>query len=83
MMTATKITPAEEIFCMFKLNKEGSFMTSLIEIIFKGDIHNQAKIAKGYPELVEVCQRFGNERGYWQDLVERWNQEYPTHKLYA
>ena len=83
MMTATKISPAEEIFCFFKLGKEGSFMTSLINVIFKGDVHNQAKIAKGYPELVEVIQRYGSERGYWKDLVNRWNEEYPTHKLYA
>jgi hypothetical protein len=82
-MTATKITPAEEIFCMFKLNMEGSFMTTLITTIFKADIINQTKLSKGFPELVEVCQRFGNERGYWPDLVERWNQEYPNRKLYA
>jgi len=77
------ITSAEEVFCMFKLNLEGSFMTSLIHTIFKGDIINRAKLAQGYPELVEVCNRYNNERGYWDDLVERWNIKYPTHKLYA
>jgi hypothetical protein len=79
----TKITPAEEIFCMYKLGMEGSFMTSLIETIFRGDIVNQAKLAKGYPELVEVIIKYSTEKGYWFKLVERWNQEYPTHKLYA
>ena len=84
-MTTTQIniTSAEEIFCFYKLGKEGLFMTSLIETIFKGDDNNQAKIAKGYPELVEVVQRYGNEKGYWEDLVDRWNQEYPLLKLYA
>lgn len=77
------ITSAEETFCMFKLNLEGSFMTSLINTIFKGDMINRAKLAKGYPDLVDVCNRFNNERGYWDDLVERWNIKYPTHKLYA
>lgn len=76
------VTPAEEIFCMYRLNLEGSFMTSLINTIFKGDVINQSKLAKGFPELVEVCQRFGNERGYWEDLVNRWNEQYPTHKLH-
>ena len=76
------ITSAEEVFCMFKLNLEGSFMTSLINTIFKGDVINRAKLAQGYPELVEVCNRFNNERGYWEDLVTRWNIKYPTHKLY-
>ena len=78
-----KITPAEEIFCMYKLGREGSFMTALIDTIFRGDIHNQAKLAKGYPDLVEVIQRYGGERGYWPELVNRWNQEFPTHKLHA
>ena len=79
----TNITDAEEIFCFYKLGKEGSFMTSLIDTIFKGDDENQAKIAKGYPELVEVIIRYGRERGYWQELVNRWNKEYPLLKLYA
>jgi len=78
----SKITAAEETFCMYKLGREGSFMTSLIDTIFKGDIHNQAKLGKGYPELVEVIRRYGIERGYWEDLVNRWNEEYPTLKLY-
>lgn len=78
----TNITDAEEIFCFYKLGKEGSFMTSLIDTIFKGDDKNQFKIAKGYPELVEVVQRYGREKGYWKDLVKRWNKEYPLLKLY-
>lgn len=77
----SQLTPAEETFCMYKLGMEGSFTTSLIETIFKGDIINRAKLAKGFPELVEVCNRFNNETGYWQDLVDRWNQEYP-HKQF-
>jgi hypothetical protein len=79
----TNVTEAEEIFCFYKLNKEGSFMTSLIETIFKGDDKHQAKLAKGYPELVGVIQRYGNEKGYWSNLVDRWNKENPTLKIYA
>jgi hypothetical protein len=79
----TNITDAEEIFCFYKLGKEGSFMTSLIDTIFKGDDKHQAKLAKGYPELVEVIIRYGREKGYWKDLVKRWNKEYPLLKLYA
>ena len=75
------VSTAEEVFCMFKLNLEGSFMTSLINTIFKADIINRAKLAQGYPELVEVCNRFNNESGYWEDLVERWNIKYPPKPL--
>jgi hypothetical protein len=78
-----KVSPAEETFCMYKLQMEGSFMTSLIDTIFKGDIVHRSKLAMGFPELVEVCNRFNQERGYWQDLVERWNLKYSNHKLYA
>lgn len=78
----SKITKAEETFCMFKLGMEGSFMTSLIETIFKGDIINRAKLAEGYPELVMVVNDYNNVSGYWKDLVNRWNEEYPTRKLY-
>lgn len=77
------ISSAEEIFCMYKLGLEGSFMTSLISTIFKGDIPNRAKIGMGYPELVEVCNNFNFKKGYWDELVERWNLKYPTHKLVA
>jgi hypothetical protein len=76
------ITSAEETFCLYKLGNEGSFMTSLIDTIFKGDEINRAKLAKGFPELVEVCNRYNKESGYWKNLVERWNELYPTHKLY-
>lgn len=77
----SKVTHAEEVFCMYKLGLEGSFMTSLIDTIFKGDMINRHKLSKGFPELVEVCNRFNNESGYWEDLESRWNQEYPTRKL--
>ena len=77
------ITEAEEVFCMYKLGREGSFMTSLIETIFKGDMPSRAKIALGYPELVEVINNYNNTRGYWPDLVYRWNQQVSeSFKLY-
>jgi len=76
------ITEAEETFCLYRLEREGSFTTSLIQTIFKADMRNRAKLAKAFPELVDVIDRYSNQSGYWQDLVERWNQKYPTHKLY-
>jgi len=80
--TMSKITEAEEKFCMFKLGMEGSFTTSLIETIFKGDIINRAKLAEGFPDLVTVVNDYNNTSGYWQDLINRWNEQYPTRKLY-
>lgn len=71
----TQLTEAEELFCYFKLDAAGSGMTALIQAIFALDTPNRAKIAKGYPELVEVVNRYNFEKGYWKDLVTRWNAE--------
>ncbi len=79
----SEISEAEFIFCMYKLKQEGSFMTSLIETIFKADIINRAKLKKGFPELVDVCNRYNNEPGYWEeDLRKKWNQQHPDSKVY-
>lgn len=77
------VTEAEREFCFFKLGLSGSFMESLINTAFKADINNQYKLAKGFPELMDVVMRYQTERGYWQDVVKRWNAEFPHHKLSA
>ncbi len=50
-------------------------MTALIDAIFALDINNRTKLAMGFPELVEVVNRYNFENGYWEDLVKRWNEE--------
>lgn len=52
----------------------GSGYTALIDAIFKLDRTHRAKIALGYPELVEVCNRFNDEVGYWKDLQQRFEE---------
>lgn len=69
------ISEAEETFCFYKLGMAGSGMTALIEAVFKLDMPHRMKMAKGFPELVEVINRYGNEKGYWRDLVDRWNSD--------
>ena len=79
-----EVTPAEQMFCLYKLGLEGSFVTALIDAIFKADTFNRIKIALGFPEIVEVITRYGTEKDYWQNLVTRWNDENQGHhKLYA
>ena len=77
------LTNAEREFCFFKLGLAGSFMESLIETAFKADIHNQYKLAAGFPELMEVVMKYQTERGYWQALAKRFNEEFPGHKINA
>ncbi len=70
------ISEYEEKFMHYKLGTCGSGYTALIKCIFALDMPNRLKMAKGFPELVEVVNRYNNERGYWEDLVSRYNQEY-------
>lgn len=67
-----QLTEAETLFMHYKNGMAGSGFTALIEAIWKMDRNNRAKIALGYPELVAVCNRFNDERGYWDDLQLRW-----------
>lgn len=83
-MEETKVTEAEQMFCLYKLGLEGSFVTALIDAIFKADTFNRIKISLGFPDIVEVCNRYNHEKDYWQNLVTKWNnQNQGHHKLYA
>jgi hypothetical protein len=70
-MNTEKITKEELEFCYYKRGNAGGFKTKLIETIFAADDHNRQKLAQSFPELVEVVERYNIERGYWQDLQER------------
>lgn len=74
MSTTTQpaLTETEILFMHYKNKMAGSGMTALIDAIWKLDRKNRAKIALGYPELVEVCNRFNDEIGYWDDLQNRY-----------
>ena len=71
---AELMSPAELEFMYYKRGMAGGGMTALIDCIFKMDMPNRAKIALGFPELVDVCNRFNNELGYWEDLEERFKR---------
>lgn len=58
----------------YKNGMAGSGYTALIDAIFKLDRTNRAKIALGFPELVQVCNRFNDEVGYWEDLQHRFKE---------
>lgn len=76
--TVSLVTPAEELFMDYKQQRTGSGYTALINAIFALDMNHRNRMAKGFPELVEVVNRYGNERGYWKDLVRRYNEENGT-----
>jgi hypothetical protein len=75
------VTDAEREFCFDKMGMSGSFMSKLISTIQNADIINQSKLSMGFPELVGVIRKFQGEEGYWEDLVERFNEQFPNSNL--
>ena len=75
------VTDAEREFCFNRMGMSGSFMERLIATIQAADIINQSKLSMGFPELVGVVRRFQQEEGYWEDLVERFNEQFPNSNL--
>jgi hypothetical protein len=74
MIVDNTLTKEELEFCYYKRGNAGGFKTKLIETIFAADDSNRAQLAKAFPDLVEVVVRYGNERGYWQDLQDRFEK---------
>ncbi len=48
-----------------------SFSSLLFTVIGKADTSNRFLLAKGFPEEVEIMNRFQNESGYYKDLETR------------
>ncbi len=80
-MSDQEISWAEDKFCMYKLELTGGFFTALFQAAFSADSENKAKLAKGFPEIVNVIDRYRTEKGYWTDLQTRWNNKHPNHQI--
>ena len=66
-----KVTQEEAEFMYYKNGTAGSFRTALYDLFFKADMSNQMKLEVVFPYLW-VARRYATEKGYWQDLQERW-----------
>ena len=58
-------------FIYFMRAASGSFSTNLFKTIFNADIENLRKLSLGFPNEVEIVNRYRNEEGYWHKLLER------------
>lgn len=58
-------------FIYFIRGTSGSFSANLFNTIFSADIENLRRLSLGFPNEVEVVNRFRNEEGYWQKLQKR------------
>jgi len=70
-----KIEGAELEFYFFMRGTSGSFHTNLFKTIMSADFGNQYKLSFGFPDEVTVVQKYQNEPGYWQSLLERMDGE--------
>jgi hypothetical protein len=58
-------------FVYFMRGGSGSFSANLFNTIFSSDTENLKKLSLGFPNEVEVVNRYRNEEGYWQKLQEK------------
>ena len=58
-------------FVYFMRGMSGSFISNLFTTIFSADIENLNKLSLGFPDEVEVVNRYRNEEGYWQKLLKK------------
>jgi hypothetical protein len=73
-----KPTEAELQFYYYMRGTSGNGVKSLITAIFALDLENRAKIALGFPELVDICNRYNNESGFYDKLLTKINNYYAT-----
>ena len=58
------------------------FTTSLFLSMAKADDDNLKRFAKGFPEEVAALIRFRTEDGYWQKLINEFNELHKTNLKY-
>ena len=74
-------TLEERKFVDYKMGRSGSFTTSLYDAYFKADTKNSVKLLTAFPEL-NVAYHYSNTKGYWKDLVERYNEQFDAQIQY-
>ena len=62
---------AELEFMYFMRGMSGSFTTNLFTLIMNSDIENQKKLSLGFPNEVDIVNKYRNQEGYWQKLQQK------------
>ena len=76
--TTCLVTEDEALFVRQRIGIASSGENALINCIFALDTPNRHKMALGFPTLVDIVNKYNFEKGYWRDLVFRYNAEYGT-----
>ena len=73
-----KPSEAELQFYYYMRGTCGNGVQKLITAIFALDLENRDKIALGFPELVDICNKYNNESGFYDKLLTKINNYYAT-----
>ncbi len=65
------LSKGERFVFEWQKGMSGSFMSGLAELICKGDLGNQAQLAKAFPDEVEAIQKYQNEPGWWEAVKNK------------
>jgi len=68
-----KMSGVELEFYFFMKGQAGSFTTNLFKAIMSADFGNQHKLSFGFPDEVTVIQKYKNEDGYWESLLNKFD----------
>lgn len=70
-----EITEGERSLYRWQYKIAGGFERSLWDAITAADSTNLAAIAQGFPSHVEAYRRYTSERGYFDELCKRMNEQ--------
>jgi|ETNvirnome_6_100_1030635.scaffolds.fasta_scaffold06131_4 hypothetical protein len=73
MADKNKLTPSEKFILdwQFQEVKMGDFRYALVGCIARADHINIERLRKGFPAEVSGYERYANEEGWWQNVVEK------------
>lgn len=75
-MTIEVPSEAELQFYYYMRGTCGSGIKALITAIFALDVENRERMAKGFPELVSICNRYNTETGFYDNLLKKIDNYY-------
>lgn len=68
-MDFNNLTKGEEFIVEWRYGMLGDFKTALIRVIARADIHNQAKLALGFPDEVKAYQQYTQKDEWWNKVL--------------
>ena len=65
------LTEGESFVFEWQYRYAGSFHAGLAELVCKADLHNRAKLMRGFPEEVEAMTCYLEVENWWSDVQKK------------